>query len=320
MSASLPRWTTLVDAPALADALRDPSPRSGMPGTAAPDTTAPLRVVDCRFALNDTAAGETAWRAARIPGAVYAHLDRDLSGAKAPGAGRHPWPQAADFACWCAAQGIGADTQVVAYDAGDGAFASRLWWLLRSAGHTRVAVLDGGWARWHALGLPVDNSPVDSSSLDSMPHERMPPTAANPAARITPVSFDHTRLRDADAVRAALAQGALLIDARAPERFRGEVEPIDRVAGHVPGAVNRPYAANLQDGRFKPAEALAAEFAALLDGRGPEQAIAMCGSGVTACHHLLAMAHAGLDGAALYTGSWSGWIDSDARPVATGAE
>lgn len=323
MSASPPRWTTLVDAQALADALLDASPRSGMPGTAAPDTTAPLRVVDCRFALNDTAAGEAAWRAARIPGAVYAHLDRDLSGAKAPGAGRHPWPQAADFARWCAAQGIGADTQVVAYDAGDGAFASRLWWLLRSAGHTRVAVLDGGWARWHALGLPVDSGAPERMLSNGMLSNRMQPDrmsarSASPAA--TPLDFDATRLRDADAVRAALAQGALLIDARAPERFRGEVEPIDRVAGHVPGAVNRPYAANLQDGRFKPADALAAEFAALLDGRGPEQVIAMCGSGVTACHHLLAMAHAGLDGAALYTGSWSGWIDGDTRPVATGVE
>jgi thiosulfate/3-mercaptopyruvate sulfurtransferase len=287
-NATTARWQTLVDPQALAARLGD----------------ADLRLFDCRFALNDTAAGEAAWRAARLPGARYAHLDRDLSGAHAPDAGRHPWPDAPAFAAWCVGNGIGTDTQVVAYDAGDGAFAARLWWLLRALGHRDVAVLDGGWAQWNALGLPVDEDP--------------PAQAASAAAPWPAPAFDRDSLLDAGAVTDALSAGDLLIDARAAERFRGEVEPIDRVAGHVPGAINRPYAANLRDGRFKPAAELAAEFSALLGDRPPQRAIAMCGSGVTACHHLLAMAHAGLPGARLFTGSWSGWIEDPQRPIATG--
>lgn len=292
MNASAARRQTLVDPQVLAARLG----------------AADLRLFDCRFALNDTAAGEAAWRAARVPGAGYAHLDRDLSGPHAPGGGRHPWPDVSAFAAWCARNGIGADTQVVAYDAGDGAFAARLWWLLRCLGHRDVAVLDGGWAQWTALGLPVDETaPVPTA-----------PVAASPAVASPSGVFDRASLLDAAAIPARLAAGDLLIDARAAERFRGEVEPIDRIAGHVPGAINRPYAANLRDGRFKPAAELAAEFAALLGGRPPQRAIAMCGSGVTACHHLLAMAHAGLPGARLFTGSWSGWIEDPQRPVATG--
>lgn len=292
MNDATSRWQTLVDPQALAARLGDPD----------------LRLFDCRFALADTAAGEAAWRAARLPGARYAHLDRDLSGPHAPGAGRHPWPEVSAFAAWCARSGIAADTQVVAYDAGDGAFAARLWWLLRCLGHRDVAVLDGGWAHWTALGLPVD---------ETAPAPTAPVTAPSPAAAIS-AGFDREALLDAAAIPARLAAGDLLIDARAAERFRGDVEPIDRVAGHVPGAINRPYAANLRDGRFKPAAELAAEFVALLDGRPPQRAIAMCGSGVTACHHLLAMAHAGLSGARLFAGSWSGWIEDPQRPVATG--
>lgn len=277
------RWTTLVDAESLVDSLGSDE----------------LRIFDCRFALIDTAAGEAAWRESHLPGGQYAHLDRDLSGPHRAGAGRHPWPDVDAFCDWLGRCGVTPATQVVAYDAGDGAFAARLWWLLQVLGHRDVAVLDGGWARWSALDLPTD--------------------CASPAVSPTTYrgGFDRDRLLDADGIPARLATADLLIDARAPERFRGEVEPIDRVAGHVPGAVNRPYASNLSEGRFKSAAQLAQEFAALLDGRDPQQVIAMCGSGVTACHHLLAMAHAGLNGARLFTGSWSGWIEDSARPVAT---
>ncbi|PJK00978.1 sulfurtransferase [Lysobacteraceae bacterium NML91-0213] len=278
-------WTTIVDCEDLHAALG----RSG------------LVIVDCRFALADPGAGEAAWRRSHVPGAVYAHLDRDLSGPHAPGAGRHPWPSASAFAQTLAAWGIDADRQVVAYDDGDGAHAARLWCLVRAAGFERVAVLDGGWARWQALGLPVTDDPP-----------RPAPVA------IRSLSWRMPPLEAAD-VQAHLASGGLLVDARAAERFRGEIEPIDRVAGHVPGAVNRPYAQNLRDGRFKPAAQLRAEFESVLGAHGADEMVAMCGSGVTACHHLLAMAHAGLDGARLYGGSWSGWIEDPARPVATGA-
>ncbi len=278
-------WRTLVDAEVLAGAL-------GAPG---------LVVLDCRASLADPAAGARAHAAAHVPGALHADLERHLSGPATPGAGRHPWPQAEAFARHLGGWGIEPATQVVAYDDGDGAFAARAWWLLRSFGHQAVAVLDGGWARWTALGLST----------------RAGGEGASPAP-MYPGAFDGARLLDAEAVRRHVAAGGLLVDARAPERFRGEVEPIDRVAGHVPGAVSRPYAVNLAGGRWKSAAALADEFEALLAGRPPEAVVAMCGSGVTACHHLLAMAHAGLPGAGLYCGSWSGWIDDPARPVATG--
>ena len=282
-------WTTLVTPDALAAALGDPL----------------LVVLDARFSLADPAAGEAAWRQARIPDARYVHLDRDLSGAHAPGAGRHPWPQAADFGRMLAARGITPAHQVVVYDAADGAFAARAWCLLRLAGHADAAVLDGGFEGWRSLGLPLDDAaPV--------------PEAA--AVAPYPADFERARLFDAARVRGHLAQGGLLLDARAGERFRGDVEPIDARAGHVPGAVSRPYACNLTDGRFKPADVLAGEFGALLGEAGPSGAVVMCGSGVTACHHLLAMAHAGLEGAGLYTGSWSGWIEDPARPVATGPD
>ena len=278
-------WTTLVQAETLASALGE----------------ADLVILDCRFSLADPDAGERAWRASHIPGARYAHVDRDLSDHDKRGQGRHPWPEADAFTTRLAAWGITPSHRVVAYDDGDGAFAARLWWLLRTLGHRDVAVLDGGWARWTALGLPVD--------------DRVP--AAKPAAYAA--TFDTQRLLGADAVQRHLASGGLLVDARAAERFRGEVEPIDPVAGHVPGAVNRPYASNLADGRFKPAARLHAEFDALLDGRAADEMVTMCGSGITACHHLLAMAHAGSPGAKLFTGSWSGWIGDRSRPVATGA-
>jgi thiosulfate/3-mercaptopyruvate sulfurtransferase len=277
-------WTTLVSAEALAEILG----------------RGDLAIVDCRFALSDPAAGERAYLRSHLPGAVYAHLDHDLSDQRKQGQGRHPWPDAADFTARLGAWGISAQTQVVAYDDGDGAYAARLWFLLRTLGHERAAVLDGGWARWNALGLPTE-------------------TGIRAPLRVRyEASFDAGRLLDAPQVQAHLAGGGLLLDARAAERFRGEVEPLDRVAGHVPGARNRPYALNLAEGRFKSREQLAQEFREFLQGRDPRDLVAMCGSGVTACHHLLAMAHAGLPGARLFTGSWSGWIEDPQRPVATG--
>ena len=277
-------WTTLVQAETLSN------------GLARPD----LVVLDCRFDLADTGAGEHAWMQAHIPGARYAHLDRDLSGATRNAAGRHPWPDAADFVERLGRWGITPQTQVVAYDADSGAFAARAWFLLRALGHEKAAVLDGGWKRWTALGLPVDSKlPV-------------------PIATRYEAGFDQRRILDAAQVADALRAGDLLLDARAPARFRGEEERLDRVAGHVPGAVNRPLTDNLADGRFKTPGQLAGEFRALLDGRPPNRVIAMCGSGVTACHHLLAMERAGMPGARLFAPSWSGWISDPERPVATG--
>ena len=281
-------WSTLVSPPELAAGL-------GRPG---------LVVVDCRFALGDPGAGERAHAESRIPGAVYAHLDRDLSDhrKRGRGQGRHPWPDAADFTARLGAWGIDGDTQVVAYDDANGALAAaRFWFLLKALGHERVAVLDGGWSAWLAAGLPVETTPP-----------------APPAPTRYDGGFDGGRLLGPAEVQRALDAGDPLLDARAGPRFRGEEEPLDSAAGHVPGARNRPFADNLEDGRFKPAERLAREYRDLLAGRDPARAIAMCGSGVTACHLLLAMEHAGLAGARLFTGSWSGWIEDPSRPVATG--
>ena len=279
-------WNTLVQAETLAVAIGRPD----------------VKVVDCRFTLVNPNAGESAYFIGHIPGAVYAHLDRDLSDMKRTGAGRHPWPDAATFTQKLGEWGIGPDDQVVAYDDGDGAHAARFWFLMRMLGHEKVAVLDGGWSRWTSLGLQVDSTPKK-------------PITTRYTGR-----FDETRLLDAEQVQESLeAADYLLIDARAADRFRGENEMIDRVAGHVPGAVNRHFALNLDHGKFKPPADLADEFRALLHGKPADQVIVMCGSGVTACHHLLAMERAGLRGARLFTGSWSGWISDPSRPVAEGA-
>ena len=283
-------WTTLVQAETLAMALN----------------RADVAIIDCRYTLLDPSAGENAYRASHLPGASYAHLERDLSDMSSHGLGRHPWPSVGQFVGSLSRWGIGPTSQVIAYDEGDGAIAARLWFLLRVLGHEKVAVLDGGWARWTALGLPVSSSPAN--------------TAAQFRSQYDPaqVAFDDVRLFDADAVEAHLHTGGILIDARSEVRFRGEEEPLDRVAGHVPGAVNRPYSQNLVNGRFKTPMQLAEEFRALLGSNGATDVVAMCGSGVTACHNLLAMERAGLKGAGLYTGSWSGWISDVSRPVATG--
>lgn len=260
--------------------------------------------IDCRHDLADPAAGERAWAAGHVPDARHAHLDRDLSDLTRRGEGRHPLPAADAFATTLARWGIAEATPVIAYDAGNAAFAARLWWMLRAVGHRHVAVLDGGFAAWTAAGLPVT-----TDVADVVP-------AAPRALRYAPeMRVDHAGARDA-----ACDPAACLLDARAAARFRGDEEPIDPVAGHVPGAINRPFAENLgSDGRFKPPAQLRDEFLRLLDGRPASALVAMCGSGVTACHHLLALAHAGLPGARLYAPSWSGWISDPSRPVARGA-
>lgn len=260
-------------------------------------------VVDCRFNLMDIGAGRRAYREGHIPGAYYAHLDQDLSGPVSATTGRHPLPDPAvlcrTLACW----GIGADTQVVAYDAAAGAMAARLWWLLRWLGHAQCAVLDGGLPAWLAAGYPLSREPPEPDCSNCL------------VAHPDPLAWVDHRY-----VQASLEGGqAVLVDARAAPRFRGEQEPIDPVAGHVPGAVNLPMEGNLDEsGRFLSQARLRERFAPLLAGRSPAQVLHMCGSGVTACHNLLAMEVAGLHGSRLYAGSWSEWIRDPARPVARG--
>jgi len=259
-------------------------------------------VVDLRHDLGQPDAwGEAQYQAGHVPGAVFAHLDRDLSAPKTGSNGRHPLPSPAVCAALFGRLGIGAGTQVVAYDQGSGAYASRLWWMLRWLGHDAAAVLDGGFDRWTREGRPV---------TAEVPVPRPATFAARPVATLV----------DAAGVASAIGSGSmLLIDARAPERFRGEVEPLDPVAGHIPGAVNRPFLRNLgPDGTFKAAALLRAEFDALLGGKPPATVVHQCGSGVTACHNALAMEIAGLPGARLYPGSWSEWCADPSRAVARG--
>ena len=262
-------------------------------------------VLDCSFDLSNPAAGEQACAAGHVPGAQYAHLDRDLAGPKAtagtPSKGRHPLPSREALAATVGRWGITPATQVVTLDAQGGPYAARAWWLLQWLGHADVAVLDGGVAAWLAAGgtLSTDTTAVAAA----------PPYPATAPAMPT---------IDAAALQATLGRRPL-IDARAAERFRGDAEPLDPVAGHIPGALNRPFKDNLQsDGRFKPAESLRADFHALLGAVAAAEVVHQCGSGVTACHNLLAMAHAGLPGATLYPGSWSQWCADPERPVARG--
>ncbi|MBT9489291.1 MAG: sulfurtransferase [Rubrivivax sp.] len=278
-----------------------PSPLISAPALQARlDAGLPTVVLDTRFDLAQPAAGAAAHAAGHLPGAVYAHLDQQLSGAKTGLNGRHPLPDRGSFAAWAGAQGIQPGVLVVAYDDQGGPYAARAWWLLRWLGHADVAVLDGGWAAWQAAGGAVDNTvpPVVGGA----------PYPASSTAAMPTV--------DAQALLAQLGR-VRLVDARAAERFRGDVEPLDPVAGHIPGATLRFFKDNLQaDGRFKSAEQLRAEFSAW--GQPAAEVVHQCGSGVTACHNLLAMAHAGLGGAALYAGSWSEWCADPRRPVARG--
>ena len=262
-------------------------------------TSPALVLLDCCFDLADPTAGERAFAAAHLPTAQYAHLDRDLAGTKNGSNGRHPLPGRREFAATAARWGITPSSQVVTFDGQGLPYAARAWWLLRWLGHSAVAVLDGGTAAWLADGgkltaeLPVINP--------------APPYPEQAAAMPT---------IDANALLRSLGN-VRLIDARAAERFRGDVEPLDPVAGHIPGASQRFFKDNLApDGRFKPAAELRGVFEALSAPGG--QVVHQCGSGVTACHNLLAMTHAGLEGALLYPGSWSEWCADPARPVARG--
>jgi thiosulfate/3-mercaptopyruvate sulfurtransferase len=260
-------------------------------------------VVDCRFRLLEPAFGWRAYCEGHIPGAVYADLNRDLSGPVLAGrTGRHPLPAVDALARTFSAWGIDGAVQVVGYDDSGGSMAARLWWLLRWLGHRAVAVLDGGWQAWLAEGLPVEARP-----------SRRAPRRFEPQVRWELVA-------DADLVnRIRQDPGWRLLDARAPERFRGEEEPIDRVAGHIPGARNVPYAENLgAEGRFLQPDELRQRYARLLGDVPAERCVCYCGSGVTAAHDVLAIFHAGLGEAKLYAGSWSEWIVDPSRPVARG--
>jgi thiosulfate/3-mercaptopyruvate sulfurtransferase len=260
---------------------------------------------DCRFDLADKARGERDYRAGHIPGARFAHLERDLSGPVTQASGRHPLPEPDALCRWLGAQGVGPTTQVVAYDDSAGSMAVRLWWLLRWLGHRAVALLDGGWQAWSEAGL------AETTAIPPAAETRPYPGRPNPSMLVTTDQL----LADLDSDR------WLLLDARTGERFRGEQEPIDPVAGHIPGALSLPLQANLgADGRFLDPERLRRIYAETLGDRDPSAVACMCGSGVTACHDLLAMEIAGLGGARLYAGSWSEWIRHPARPIALGSE
>jgi thiosulfate/3-mercaptopyruvate sulfurtransferase len=262
-------------------------------------------LIDCSFELSDPQAGARIYAAAHLPGARYLDLERDLSGPRTGRNGRHPLPEAARFVATMAALGCNDDTRVIAYDNAGGMYAARLWWMLRWVGHGAAGVLDGGSAAWRAAGLPFEAGAVAAAGARGGFSLR--PTLA--------------RCVTGTALAAQLGrQHYLIVDARSPERYRGENETIDPVAGHIPGAINRPFRDNLRaDGSFKPAATLRAEWLALLGGREPAAVVNQCGSGVTACQNLLAMELAGLGGAALYPGSWSEWCALPGAPVATGA-
>jgi thiosulfate/3-mercaptopyruvate sulfurtransferase len=264
-----------------------------------------LCIVDCRFDLSSPEAGRRAYLQAHIPGARYADLNRDLSAPATLSTGRHPLPPAEAFADRVRELGIGNHTQVVAYDDANSSFAARLWWMLRWLGHDAVAVLDGGFKAWTAVGGALEAGEAAATAVA--------------AEHFTPRIRAESVVSTAEVERALRDGSALLVDARAAERFAGTVEPIDKVAGHVPGAVNHPFSVNLAaDGRFLPASTLEQRWRERLAGTPPDQLIAMCGSGVTACHHLLSLEAAGLPGGRLYGGSWSEWISDPRRPIARG--
>jgi thiosulfate/3-mercaptopyruvate sulfurtransferase len=262
-----------------------------------------LVIVDCRFDLAKPDWGFEDYQLRHIPGALFTHLNNDLAGPITTYTGRHPLPDQDEFVKKLNLWGINQKSQVVAYDTSGGAFAARLWWMLKYYGHEHAAVMNGGLSKWIHDGYPISTG-VDLPKRSNVPFKpKIDPT------RVVSTS-DIERLR--------LNSSFLLIDARAPQRFRGEFEPIDLVAGHIPGAVNRFHGDNLSlEGSLKPVEILKIEFKALFQGVSPDNAIVYCGSGVTSCHHLLAMDIAGLKGARLYVGSWSEWIRDPAHPIAT---
>ena len=259
-------------------------------------------VIDTRHDLMDPGKGPKAYADAHIPGAYFMHVDTDLSGPKTGKNGRHPLPDLAGFAAKINERGIGPDVQVVVYDDLAGNFSVRLWWMLRWLGHEKVALLDGGWPLWVKEGRPVSKD---------VPAPRKGAFVPRPHLGDTVDVHFVDRFREAADVK--------LVDARAAERYTGQQEPVDPVAGHVPGAVNRFWKDNIaSDGRFKLAGMLRREFDNLLGGLAPDQVVHMCGSGVTACHNIFAMELAGLPGSKLYPGSWSEWVADPARAIATG--
>jgi thiosulfate/3-mercaptopyruvate sulfurtransferase len=259
-------------------------------------------IVDCRFALTDPGRGQRAYETGHIPGARYAHLEKDLSSPATPDSGRHPLPPPLAMAEKLGRWGIDKTCQVVVYDDSYGVMASRLWWILRWLGHEAVAVMDGGFPKWQREGRPVT-----------------PEWPAIPVAAFHP-TINNASWVDAGYVLQMMEQkNGVLMDARAEERFRGEVEPFDKVAGHVPGAINMPYEDNLDfSGELMSDEALREHYRAVMNNVAPDKVVHMCGSGVTACHNILAMEHAGLAGSRLYAGSWSEWITDADRPVTKG--
>jgi thiosulfate/3-mercaptopyruvate sulfurtransferase len=278
------KYTTLVSPEQLAQHLHDPH----------------WVIFDCRFALTRPESGRQAYAKAHIPGARYAHLNEDLSGAVTPASGRHPLPDPAVLACKLGAWGVDRDKQVVVYDDSFGSMAVRLWWLLRWLGHDAVALLDGGFPAWQRQGLALG--------------AELPPVRP---AQFEPAR-DDSKWVDSEAMLEALRQKRLIIDARSEERYSGFIEPLDKVAGHIPGTLNSPFEDNLDmRGNFLRAEELRALYESLLHGTAPQDVVHMCGSGVTACHNLLALEIAGMPGGKLYVGSWSEWITDPSRPIAT---
>jgi thiosulfate/3-mercaptopyruvate sulfurtransferase len=279
------RYTTLIGTADVARLLDDPA----------------LVVVDVRHDLGKPAYGESAYAQGHVPRAVFAHVDRDLSAPATGRNGRHPLPAPEAAAMVFGRLGIDATKQVVAYDQGSGIFAARLWWMLRWLGHDNAAVLDGGYAKWSSEGRPLESEVRAAKCTQFLP-DRVRPTL------------------NAIGIAASLPRhGLVLLDARAAERYRGDVEPLDPVAGHIPGALNRPHSRNVAaGGTFRPASELRAEFDAMLHGRSPADVVHYCGSGVSACHNILAMTIAGYPLTRLYPGSWSEWCADPKRPVAKG--
>jgi len=265
------------------------------------ENLATVKIIDASFSLSDADFGINTFLAGHIPHAQYVHLEHGLSDmSRTQTDGRHPLPAPEQFARTVASCGLKRDDKIVCYDQDNGAYAARTWWLLRAAGFKNVSVLDGGLAAWRAANFPLSTeiTPITSDAPEALTFNAMP-------------QIDSARLQEALA-----NQSKILVDARPGNRFAGRDETLDPIAGHVPGAINRPFSTNMENGRFKSVKALRSEFLALLGDKTPAQAVMMCGSGVTACHNLLAMAQAGLEGAALYAPSWSGWIIDHERPVA----
>ena len=262
------------------------------------------RVFDCRFDLQHRHRGRDSWLASHIPGAAYADLDKNLAGRITAGSGRHPLPNASHFASFLARSGWEPGMSILAYDAQGGAFAARLWWLMRYFGHDCVTLLDGGFNAWRIAGGPLESGEVV--------HDKHP---------LVKLHADTGMTVNASEVAKGLQEKQLvLVDARDAGRFAGQNESIDPVAGHVPGAINIPFQENLNDdGLFQPASELAGRFQSAIQHQGASEVVHMCGSGVTACHNLFAMEHSGLGGSRLYVGSWSEWIRDPDRPIAASA-